>query len=59
MSTSTLAALAAEAAHIADPHGTEGERYTAVNSEANRSLYASRIKVYPKLVHGKYRKLKW
>lgn len=59
MSASTLTALAAEAAHIADPHGAEGERYTAVNSEANRSLYASRIKVYPKLVHGKYRKLKW
>ncbi|MBI1260492.1 MAG: cytochrome c oxidase accessory protein CcoG [Rhizobiales bacterium] len=54
-----LTALANEAAHIANPHGDEGERYTAVNSEANRSLYASRVKIYPKLVHGSFRRLKW
>lgn len=54
-----LTALANEAANIANPHGDEGERYTAVNSEANRSLYASRVKIYPKLVHGNFRQLKW
>ncbi len=43
----------------ANPHGEEGERYTAVNSEKNRPLYASRVKVYPKLVHGTFRRLKW
>ena len=57
----TLESLAAEAAATAgaNPHGREGESYTAVNSEKNRSLYASRVKVYPKLVHGSFRRLKW
>jgi cytochrome c oxidase accessory protein FixG len=60
----SLERLAQEAAQTAthgntDPHGDEGERYTAVNSEKNRPLYASRIKVYPKLVHGTFRRLKW
>ena len=57
----TLERLAAEAAATAgaSPHGEEGERYTAVNSEKNRPLYASRVKVYPKLVHGTFRRLKW
>ncbi|MEQ8266996.1 MAG: cytochrome c oxidase accessory protein CcoG [Parvibaculum sp.] len=60
----SLELLAREAAQAAssrgaDPHGDEGERYTAVNSEKNRPLYESRVKVYPKLVHGTFRKLKW
>ncbi len=60
----SLERLAREAAQAAthgntDPHGDEGERYTAVNSERNRPLYASRVKVYPKLVHGIFRRLKW
>ncbi|MDZ4381334.1 MAG: cytochrome c oxidase accessory protein CcoG [Parvibaculum sp.] len=57
----TLERLAAEAVATAgaSPHGEEGERYTAVNSERNRPLYESRVKVYPKLVHGTFRRLKW
>lgn len=57
----SLERLAAEATAEAgaNPHGLEGERYTAVNSEKNRPLYASRVKVYPKLVHGNFRRLKW
>jgi cytochrome c oxidase accessory protein FixG len=31
----------------------------AVNARATRELYASRQKVYPRLAHGTYRKLKW
>ena len=58
MSLERLAADAAAAAG-ASPHGLEGERNTAVNSERNRPLYASRVKVYPKLVHGNFRRLKW
>src|SRR5690606_14348955 len=54
-----LAAEAAVAATGQNPHGEEGERYTAVNSEKNRPLYESRVKVYPKLVRGAFRRLKW
>ena len=31
----------------------------AVNSQLNRPLYQSRIKVQPKLVHGTFRRIKW
>lgn len=31
----------------------------AVNRKEDRSLYASRQKIYPKLAHGAYRRLKW
>ncbi|MEN6542444.1 cytochrome c oxidase accessory protein CcoG [Parvibaculum sp.] len=31
----------------------------AVNSQANRPLYQSRIKVHPKVVHGTFRRVKW
>lgn len=57
----SLELLAREAVAQAgrNPHGDEGERYTAVNSEKNRPLYESRVKVYPKLVHGTFRRLKW
>ncbi|MGV6801898.1 MAG: cytochrome c oxidase accessory protein CcoG [bacterium] len=32
---------------------------SAVNNAANRQLYKKREPVYPKLVHGKYRLIKW
>jgi cytochrome c oxidase accessory protein FixG len=54
-----LAAEAAAAVAGKNPHGEEGERYTAVNSEKNRPLYESRVKVYPKAVKGTFRRLKW
>ena len=47
-SISNLERLAAEAAgnvRSANPHGDDGERFTAVNAEKNRSLYASRVKI--------------
>ncbi len=31
----------------------------AVNAKENRSLYKAREAVYPKLVHGKFRRIKW
>ena len=31
----------------------------ATNSAANRSFYKSRVPIYPKMVHGLYRRLKW
>jgi cytochrome c oxidase accessory protein FixG len=31
----------------------------ASNSAANRVFYKSRVPIYPKLVHGTYRKIKW
>src|SRR5690348_10134331 len=31
----------------------------ASNSAANRAFYKSRVPIYPKLVHGTYRKIKW
>ncbi len=31
----------------------------AVNSAERRSLYKARVPIYPKLVHGKFRALKW
>jgi cytochrome c oxidase accessory protein FixG len=32
---------------------------TAVNRRADRNLYATRQKIYPKLVHGSFRRIKW
>lgn len=54
-----LTTLIGEAERLANPHGTQGESAAAVNSEKNRALYASRIKIYPKLVHGRFRLIKW
>jgi cytochrome c oxidase accessory protein FixG len=31
----------------------------ATNSAANRSFYKSRVPIYPKLVHGTFRRVKW
>ena len=41
--------------------GSEIERSDApaANSAANRALYKSRVPIYPKRVHGTYRKIKW
>ena len=53
-----LSSLISEAAKLADPHGSADEPQ-AVNSEKNRPLYAARVKIHPKLVHGRYRLIKW
>ncbi len=39
--------------------GVEQHDVAAVNSAVSRSLYKAREQIYPKLVHGKYRALKW
>lgn len=39
--------------------GVEQHDVAAVNSAASRALYKAREPIYPKLVHGKYRALKW
>ncbi|MDE1172481.1 MAG: cytochrome c oxidase accessory protein CcoG [Parvibaculaceae bacterium] len=60
MTELSLEGLAARAAQEAShPHGVAGEIITPVNSSKNRPMYASRVKVYPKLVHGFFRKMKW
>jgi cytochrome c oxidase accessory protein FixG len=40
-------------------HGVERSDAEASNSAANRKFYKSRVPIYPKLVHGTYRKVKW
>ena len=39
--------------------GVERSDAQASNSAANRQFYKSRVPIYPKLVHGTYRKIKW
>ena len=39
--------------------GVERINVTAVNSSAARQLYKAREPIYPRLVHGKFRALKW
>ncbi|MEK7265509.1 MAG: cytochrome c oxidase accessory protein CcoG [Pseudomonadota bacterium] len=39
--------------------GVERDDVKAVNSAASRTLYKAREPIYPKLVYGKYRALKW
>lgn len=42
------------------PHGeVDTHDATAVNKAENRSLYASRVAIHPKAVHGTFRRLKW
>ena len=44
----------------ADPRsGAEQHDVAAVNRKADRQQYASRQKIYPKLAHGNFRKVKW
>lgn len=38
---------------------TDGFAIDAVNRKTDRDLYASRLKIYPRLAHGFYRRLKW
>ena len=40
-------------------HGVERSDAEASNSAANRKFYKSRVPIYPKMVHGTYRKIKW
>jgi cytochrome c oxidase accessory protein FixG len=40
-------------------HGVERSDAEASNSAANRKFYKSRVPIYPKMVHGTYRKVKW
>ncbi len=47
------------AATAAPAPGVERAEVEAVNARANRPLYAKREKIHPKLVHGRFRKLKW
>ncbi len=42
-----------------DPKAVEIFDAEAVNSKANRKLYAERIKVFPKRAYGTFRTLKW
>ena len=37
----------------------ESVEVEAVNAKAKRQLYAKREKIYPKLVHGRFRRIKW
>ena len=37
----------------------KGERIEAVNAASRRALYKKREPIYPKLVHGRFRALKW
>ncbi len=46
-----------EPSHAAD--GVERSDAQATNSAANRQFYKARIPIYPKLVHGTFRKVKW
>ena len=39
--------------------GVDRSDAVASNSAANRQFYKSRVPIYPKLVHGTYRKIKW
>jgi len=39
--------------------GVERHEVDAVNSAESRQIYKKRVQIYPKLVHGTFRKLKW
>ncbi|VAV92592.1 Type cbb3 cytochrome oxidase biogenesis protein CcoG, involved in Cu oxidation [hydrothermal vent metagenome] len=43
----------------ASSHGVKPVDVMAVNSAESRELYQSRVPIYPKLAHGKFRKIKW
>ncbi len=55
-------AAMAEAARLgpgARDGGVERVDVTAVNAKGSRPLYATRQKIYPKLTHGTFRRVKW
>ncbi len=54
---STVRAVAAETALAAD--GVARSNAQATNSAQSRELYRARQPIYPKLVHGEFRLLKW
>ncbi len=55
-----IEALAAEALDAAfPPTHDDTEPATAINWQSHSPLYESRVKVYPKQVHGIYRRAKW
>jgi cytochrome c oxidase accessory protein FixG len=58
-----LASLKDKMAHASEPveaaDGVARSDALAVNSAAHRSLYQKREQIYPKLVHGFWRQLKW
>jgi cytochrome c oxidase accessory protein FixG len=54
---STIHKVAAETAAVAD--GVARANVEATNSARSRELYKARQQIYPKLVHGRYRLLKW
>ena len=47
------------ASRIVAGTAAEAEQVDAVNSQARRSLYKKREPIYPKLVHGRFRQIKW
>ncbi|MEJ0042188.1 MAG: cytochrome c oxidase accessory protein CcoG [Rhizomicrobium sp.] len=48
-----------KAAQSHSAEGVERSDAQASNSAANRQFYQARVPIYPKLVHGIYRKVKW
>jgi cytochrome c oxidase accessory protein FixG len=58
--TSVQSGLRHEAAGVTEAApGVERIDVRAVNAEANRSLYAKRVKIYPKRGEGQFRTIKW
>src|SRR3569832_2159606 len=55
---STVRAVAAETDKLA-ADGIARSTATPTNNAVNRSLYQARQQIYPKLVHGRFRLLKW
>jgi cytochrome c oxidase accessory protein FixG len=50
---------ASEGLGFAESDGVAVSDAQATNTSARRNLYKSRIPIYPKLVHGNFRRLKW
>ena len=50
---------AADGKRTPDDFIADAEDVTAVNRRDDRSLYSERQKIYPKLTHGTFRRLKW
>ena len=55
---STLKTVAAETNALA-AEGVQRSDARATNSAAQRRDYVARVPIYPKLVHGRFRFLKW
>ena len=60
MAAPTLDALVQQAAADPAPRApVDSVDVEPVNAKARRSLYNKREKIYPKLVHGRFRRIKW